>query len=322
MKGRDVVADIGLFITLVNLAGLFVARIESVPAAVTTSQYFLTLFVHMWFSIYLGNFKGWRKVTWLLLMVSAIGPAFGGFLGYVLPWGQMAYWLAATVPDIPVIGEALVRGIGALLQAAPRIPDYLALFFLLLPFFALVADIAVMHWQRWRHAIVSLFALPVGAIAAAFAIGRLLSLWLPPSWLYVPDRNVFPIFPEWYFLPYFAILRAMAAMLTAVLATSAAKLTGVIAMFVAMVIPSVLPWAKTNEFRLQHRSTWFVLCLGLAVIWGGLGYLGSLPPEGLALTTTQILTLLYFGFFLVLQFVLRRFSNRTSDSAQAASVFN
>jgi ubiquinol-cytochrome c reductase cytochrome b/c1 subunit len=100
--------------------------------------------------------------------------------------------------------------------------------------------------------------------------------------------------PEWYTLPLYALLRAVPD-----------KLAGLVTVFAAMLAPLIWPWARADALRAgPTRWAWRLLCIAFALVWLGLGYLGSMPPEGLVPTATRLAALFYFAFFLVLPFVL------------------
>ena len=98
------------------------------------------------------------------------------------------------------------------------------------------------------------------------------------------------IVPEWYYLPFYAILRAIPS-----------KLGGVVAMFASILILIFIPWldtARTKSMKYRPIMKWFFWLFVLACL--GLGYLGGKPPEGLYVTWAQILTIYYFAFFLLI----------------------
>ncbi|MBN9246505.1 MAG: cytochrome b, partial [Hyphomicrobium sp.] len=108
------------------------------------------------------------------------------------------------------------------------------------------------------------------------------------------------IVPEWYFLPFSAILRAFTNSFLGIPLGQYAKLCGVIAMFSAVIIIAFAPWLDTSRVRsAKYRPIfkWFFWFFVFTCV--ALGYLGSKPAEGVYVTAAQIFTLCYFLFFLV-----------------------
>jgi quinol-cytochrome oxidoreductase complex cytochrome b subunit len=104
-----------------------------------------------------------------------------------------------------------------------------------------------------------------------------------------PMKTPAHIVPEWYFLPYYAILRSIPN-----------KLAGVIAMFGAIALLAFLPWLDTSKVRSAKYRPTFKICFWIFVATGvGLGYLGAMPAAEPYVTVARILDVLYFGFFLV-----------------------
>ena len=164
---------------------------------------------------------------------------------------------------------------------------------------------------------------PFATFKDAFALGAFLVLfaWLTffsPNYLGHPDNYIEAnpmvtpahIVPEWYFLPFYAVLRAIPS-----------KLLGVIALFAAVLLPAALPWldtskTKSGRYRPMFRKAFFaflIVCIGL-------GYLGSQPPEGAFLIAARLLTLLYFAYFLVVLPVLGKIEKSTEPASIEAAV--
>jgi ubiquinol-cytochrome c reductase cytochrome b subunit len=123
------------------------------------------------------------------------------------------------------------------------------------------------------------------------------------------------IVPEWYFLPFYAILRAI----TFNIGPITSKLGGVIAMFGSIAVLFVLPWLDTSKVRsMRYRPVarlWFVLFV-VACVW--LGYLGGKPAEGIYVIQAQIATAYYFAFFLVILPLLGLFEKPTAQPKSIA----
>jgi hypothetical protein len=296
---RSAVRNAGLFLVLaIIFNGLIFPDSPSAGGAAGT--FYLVFFVHAGFTLYDGRFGRLRSVTWLLLTGLLAWGMLSLFLGYVLIWGQMSYWLVNILtnllPDPMVLWDPAYSGpwrwIRWIFQAV-------AVIIALLPLALLCLDIAVMHydsWRRvpkWRAAVFAAFACLAG-LALGFMLGALAPQPAPVMTTRFPTPA--HIVPEWYWLPDYAILRAIPS-----------KLGGVIAMFCAMLLPLLWPWMRADALRTgPMRRVWALLCLLLACTWIGLGYLGSLPAEGADLHITRVLTVYYFAFFLILPPLLHR----------------
>jgi ubiquinol-cytochrome c reductase cytochrome b/c1 subunit len=281
------------------------------------SMFFLAVYVHMARGMYYGSYKGPREVLWLLGVVIFLLMMATGFMGYVLPWGQMSGWGATVITNlfsaIPVVGDSIVTLLwGGYSVDNPTLNRFFALHYLL-PF--MIAGVVVLHvWalhvtgqnnpagidvksSRDTVAFTPYATLKDGFGISVFLILYLYFVFYIPDYLGDPD-NYKPfdpgqtpahIVPEWYFLPYYAILRSIPN-----------KLFGVILMFSSILMLALLPWLDTSKIRSAvYRPVykWVFAMFVLVVI--GLGYIGSQPPAGSMVTIGQILTFLYFAFFLI-----------------------
>lgn len=266
----------------------------------SNAAFFLLLFLHLGVSLYDGRFGRWRTVTWVLLVAVAAGLQLADFLAYVLPWGQVQFWLASTLAQLPLIGPLLQEhGDDPSLRAA------LAGAGQALPFVVLALDLAALlsemrrEWSPGRW----LLFLLVGA-ALYLALGLALQAMIPPppaDPLLADGMDMLsPILPPWYALPAYAVLRAVPS-----------KLGGVVAVLVLLWLPILWPWMRADAFRRgARRWLWRALCIALAAAWIGLGYLGAQPPEPLEILAAQGLTVAVFAFFLLLPPILHRLSGR------------
>lgn len=285
--------------------------------AVGASMFFVAVYVHMFRGLYYGSYKAPREVLWILGVILYLLMMATAFLGYTLPWGQMSLWGATVITNfftaIPVVGKTVVSYLwGGYAVGNPTLNRFFSLHFLL-PF--MICGVVILHvWalhvpgnnnpdgveiQVKRDA---LPFHPYYTIKDFYAVFVFLILF---AWFtfYMPrylghadnyiaaDRSVTPahIVPEWYFLPFYGILRAIPS-----------KLGGVIAMFGAIVVLAFVPWLDTSKVRSsKYRPVykWFFWLFVLVAI--GLGWLGSKPAEGLYIPASQILTGLYFLHFLV-----------------------
>ena len=286
------------------------------------SMFFVAVYVHMFRGLYYGSYKEPREVLWILGVIIYLLMMATGFLGYTLPWGQMSFWGATVITNffsaIPVVGESVVTWLwGGYSVGNPTLQRFFSLHYLL-PF--VIAGVVVLH--VWALHVVgqnnptgvemkpgqdSVPFTPHATIKDGFmvAVFCLLFAWFVfyvPNYLghadnYIPaNPGVTPqhIVPEWYFWPFYAILRSIPN-----------KLAGVIAMFSAIIVLCFLPWLDTSRVKsatyrpLYKQFFWvFVLvCLGL-------GYLGSAPAEGGYVIAARLLTAYYFIHFLIIMPVL------------------
>jgi ubiquinol-cytochrome c reductase cytochrome b/c1 subunit len=282
------------------------------------SMFFLAVYIHMFRGIYYGSYKAPREVLWILGVIIYLLMMATGFMGYVLVWGQMSFWAATVITNLfsalPGIGETIVTWLwGGYAVGQPTLNRFFSLHYLL-PF--VIAGVVVLHvWALHvagqnnpagiepRGDKDTVPFTPYATIKDSFAIAVfcILFAWFIfeiPAFLGHPD-NYIPanpaqtpaeIVPEWYYLPFYAILRSIPD-----------KLLGVIALFGSILILAFLPWLDTSKVRSaryrplfkQFFWLWVVACIGL-------GYLGSKPPEGLYVLISRIFTAYYFGFFLVI----------------------
>jgi ubiquinol-cytochrome c reductase cytochrome b/c1 subunit len=290
--------------------------------SVGSSLFFIVVFVHTLRGIYYGSHKRPRELLWILGVATLLIMMTTAFMGYVLPWGQMSYWGATVITNmvgaIPVIGDSVVTWLwGGFGVDSPTLTRFYSLHYLL-PF-ALLA-VAFLH-MTCVH--ISGSNNPVGidvkspqdtvpfhpymvvqdavVLALFFAVFAFFICFAP---LFFADpTNAVPanplltpndIQPEWYFLPFYAILRAVPN-----------KLGGVILMFGAMSVLFALPWLDTSKVR---SATFRPLYRKLFFVWIGsifvLGVVGAHPPSGIWPVVGRIATLYYFAHLLVILPVL------------------
>jgi ubiquinol-cytochrome c reductase cytochrome b subunit len=290
------------------------------------SMFFLAVYIHMFRGLYYGSYKEPREMLWILGVVIFLLMMATAFMGYVLPWGQMSYWGATVITNIlaavPVVGESIQQ----LLWGGPSVDNptlnrFFSLHYLL-PF-AIFGVVALHVWalhipgnnnpagvevkdvKKDTVPFHPYYTVKDGFAIAAFLVLFAVFVFFNPNALGHPD-NYIPanplstpahIVPEWYFLPFYAILRAI----TFDIGPISSKLGGVIAMFGSILVLFVLPWLDTSKVRsMRYRPTaqlWFALFV-LACV--GLGYLGGQPAEGVYVAWAQICTAYYFAYFLII----------------------
>ena len=282
------------------------------------SFFFIVVFIHIFRGLYYGSYKAPRELLWILGVLILLLMMATAFMGYVLPWGQMSFWGATVITNlfsaIPLIGDSIVTMLwGGFSVDNPTLNRFFALHYLM-PF--LIVGVVILH-------LVALHRFgsnnPIGidpsgpqdtvpfhpyyTIKDFFGLSVFLSLFAAaifffPNFMGHPD-NYIPanpmqtpahIVPEWYFLPFYAILRAVPD-----------KLGGVLAMFGAIGVLFILPWLdrspiRSGNFRPIFKIFFWVFladCIAL-------GYLGGMPAEGIYVVLSRVATVWYFLHFLVI----------------------
>lgn len=281
------------------------------------SMFFIVVYIHIFRGMYYGSYKSPRELLWILGVVIFVLMMATAFLGYVLPWGQQSFWAATVITNlfsaIPGIGEAIVQLLwGGFSIDNPTLNRFFVLHFLL-PFVILGvvllhvvalhvvgsnnpdgidvksrADTVTFHpYVTAKDSVgIALFLL----VYAAFVFYMPNALGHPDN--YIPANPLSTpahIVPEWYFLPFYAILRAVPD-----------KLLGVIAMFAAIFVLFILPWLDTSKVkscRYRPIYKWLVLLFTIDVIF--LGYLGAKPAEGWYIIFSRLASAWYFAHFLI-----------------------
>ena len=261
--------------------------------ATGASMFFFAVYIHMFRGLYYGSYKEPREILWILGVIIYLLMMATGFMGYVLPWGQMSFWGATVITNlfsaIPYFGESIVTLLwGGYSVGNPTLNRFFSLHYLL-PF--VIAGVVVLHIWALHVAGQNNPAgvepktekdtvpfTPYATIKDAFGIScfMLFFAWFifyMPNYLgdadnYIPaNPGVTPahIVPEWYYLPFYAILRSIPN-----------KLAGVIAMFCAILILAFLPWldtAKTRSSKYRPLAKQFFWIFVVVCIL--LGYLGA-----------------------------------------------
>jgi ubiquinol-cytochrome c reductase cytochrome b/c1 subunit len=282
------------------------------------SMFFAIVYIHLFRSLYYGSYKQPRELLWILGVIILILMIMTAFMGYVLPWGQMSYWAATVITNlfsaIPVIGQGIVTFLwGGFTVGNPTLNRFYALHYLI-PF--IILGVVLLHLIALHRfgsnnplgidlkgpqdtlpfhpyfTIKDLFGLSVFLLIYCFFV------FYAPNFLGNPD-NYIPanpmqtpnhIVPEWYLLPYYAILRSVPN-----------KLLGVILAFGSIFLMFIVPWLDTSPVRsarFRPIYKWVFWLLVIDVI--ALGWVGANPPEGIVVTVGQIATFYYFVHLLIL----------------------
>ncbi|MBN8532272.1 MAG: cytochrome b N-terminal domain-containing protein [Alphaproteobacteria bacterium] len=287
--------------------------------AVGASMFFIVVYIHIFRGLYYGSYKAPREILWWLGVLILLLMMATAFLGYVLPWGQMSFWGATVITSLfsafPIVGESIVTLLwGGFSVDNPTLNRFFVLHFVL-PF-AIVGVVVLHIWALHVHGSNNPLGIDVkdkrkdcipfhpyytAKDYFGFGVFFLVFAWFvffSPNSLghpdnYIPaDAMVTPahIVPEWYFLPFYAILRAIPD-----------KLGGVLAMFAAVLVLAALPWldkskVRSARFRPVYKWMFWVFVADCVI----LGYLGSQPAEGAFVLYSRLATAYYFFHFFVL----------------------
>ena len=281
------------------------------------SMFFLAVYIHIFRGMYYGSYKAPREVLWILGVIIYLLMMAAAFMGYVLPWGQMSLWGATVITNlfgaVPLVGENIAIWLwGGYSVDNPTLNRFFSLHYLI-PF--LIAGVVVLHiWAlhvpgnnnpvgisvKGKQDTVPFH--PYYTVKDGFALALFLILFsyfifFAPNVLghadnYIPANPLVTpahIVPEWYLLPFYAILRAVPD-----------KLGGVILMFSAIFVMFLLPWLDTSKVRSGRYRPLFRQFYALFVVdCLLLGYLGAMPAEGIYIVLARIGTVYYFAHFLI-----------------------
>lgn len=294
------------------------------------SLFFVAVYLHIFRGLYYGSYKAPREITWIIGMLIYLLMMGTAFMGYVLPWGQMSFWGATVITGlfgaIPVVGEPIqTLLLGGPAVDNPTLNRFFSLHYLL-PF--VIAALVIVHvWafhttgnnnptgvdvRRGSRAEAEADTLPFWpyfVIKDLYALAFILVIFAAivgfmPNFLGHPDNYIEAnplstpahIVPEWYFLPFYAILRAI----TFDILFIDSKLGGVLAMFGAIAVMVFVPWLDTSRVRSgRYRPRFKFWFWGLVVDFVLLTWCGAMPAEQPYVIISQLATLYWFAYFLV-----------------------
>ncbi len=282
------------------------------------SMFFLVTYIHIFRGLYYGSYKAPRELLWIIGVVILLIMMATSFLGYVLPWGQMSYWGATVITNlfsaIPLVGEPVVTWLwGGFSVANPTLNRFFSLHYLL-PFVLVgivFLHVAALHVTGSNNPLGidvkgpqdtlpfhPYYTIKDSVGVCVFLLIFAYVVFFAPNFFGAADNEIpanplvtpAEIVPEWYLLPFYAILRSVPS-----------KLGGVLMMFGSIGLLFVLPWLDTSpvrscKFRPIYR--WFLALLVIACIV--LGMVGAHKPEGIWMILGRIGTIYYFAHFLVI----------------------
>ncbi|MBC6438377.1 MAG: cytochrome b N-terminal domain-containing protein [Rhodobacteraceae bacterium] len=306
------------------------------------SLFFIAVYLHIFRGLYYGSYKAPREITWIIGMLIYVLMMGTAFMGYVLPWGQMSFWGATVITGlfgaIPFAGDAIQTW----LLGGPAVDNatlnrFLSLHYLL-PF--VILGLVIVHvWAFhttgnnnptgvevrrtsraeadadtlpfWPYFVIKdLFALAVILVGFFAIVGYM------PNYLGHPDNYIEAnplvtpshIVPEWYFLPFYAILRAFDSDVWIVIFFNfvsggiiRADFFGVVMMFGAIMVVALAPWLDTSLVRSgRYRPMlkwwfWIFIVNFFVLMWAG-----SREPTAAIANVSLIGTAYWFAYFLVI----------------------
>jgi ubiquinol-cytochrome c reductase cytochrome b subunit len=299
------------------------------------SAFFIVVYLHMFRALLYGSHRKPRELLWIFGCLIFLLLMAEGFMGYVLPWGNMSYWGAQVIVSLfgslPVVGQSLVEWIrGDYYIADATLNRFFALHVAALPLaliFLVIAHLMALHEVGSNnpdgieihdhkgadgHPLDGIPFHPYYTVKDIFGVCIFLTLFaivvffVPTlGGLFLEPENFEPanplstpleIHPVWYFTPYYAILRAVPG-----------KGLGALLMFLAVAAFLFLPWLDRSPVKSMRYRGWMsrtaLTLFTVSVI--GLGYLGMQPPQGLYVVLARIFGLIYFLFFIGMPFYTR-----------------
>jgi ubiquinol-cytochrome c reductase cytochrome b/c1 subunit len=286
------------------------------------SMFFIVVYIHMFRGLYYGSYKAPRELLWILGVVILLLMMATAFMGYVLPWGQMSFWGATVITNLfsafPIVGPDIVTWLwGGFSVDNPTLNRFFSLHYLL-PFVivgVVFLHVAALHITGSNNPLGidpkgpqdtipfhPYYTIKDSVGLCVYFLVFAVVVFFFPNYMGHPD-NYIPanplvtpaqIVPEWYFLPFYAILRAVPD-----------KLGGVLLMFGSIAVLFVLPWLDTSPVRsLKFRPLLRPFFWMFAITCVVLGYAGAMPAEGIWVTISRVATAYYFLYFLVILPVL------------------
>ena len=288
------------------------------------SFFFVVVYIHIFRGLFYGSYKAPREMVWMLGLVIYLLMMATAFMGYVLPWGQMSYWGAQVITGFfsafPVVGEPLrIWLLGGFAPDQAALSRFFSLHYLL-PF--VIAGVVILHiWalhipgssnptgvdvkdERDTLPFHPFYTAKDGWFSGAILLVYAAVTYFGPNLLLDPS-NYIPanplatpasIVPEWYFWPFYAILRSFTVDFIL-----PAKLWGVLAMFSSILLLFFLPWidrspVRSGSYRPVFKRFFWLLVIDVLI----LGWAGGGEPTPMRNVISQLAAAYYFLHFLVI----------------------
>ncbi len=300
-------------------------RIIQGTHAVGASMFFFAVYIHMFRGLYYGSYKAPREIIWILGVILFLLMMATAFMGYVLPWGQMSFWGATVITNvfsaIPLVGTPILEFLrGGFVVDNPTLNRFFSLHYLL-PF--IIAAVVALHiWALHVPGNGNPTGVEVKSNADTIPFHPYYTMkdlfvivvfFIPFAWFvfFAPDilghadnyiqadpfLTPAMIVPEWYLLPFYAMLRAIDFDVLFI----NAKLGGVIVMFGSILILMVLPWldrskTRSGNYRPMFKPFYWLFVLNFMMLM----YLGAQVAEGIYVVLSKVGTAYYFGYFLII----------------------
>ena len=280
------------------------------------SMFFIVVYIHIFRGLYFGSYTKPRHLVWVIGVIILLLMIITAFIGYVLPWGQMSLWGATVITNlvsaIPIIGNSLVKWLWGGFSVDNATLNRFFSFHYILPFIIAAASLihlAALHQNGSGNplgidsnvdkiAMYPYFIIKDFLGLIGFILFFVIFVYFYPNILGHPDNYIEAnpmvtpahIVPEWYFLPFYAILRSIPH-----------KLGGVISMISAIIVLALLPWIHSTEVRssrfkpIYRPFYWTIISCCLI-----LGWIGGMPVEEPFILIGQIASIYYFFYFLIL----------------------
>ena len=296
------------------------------------SMFFIVVYSHMFRGIYYGSYVFPRQLLWISGVVIFLLMMATAFMGYVLPWGQMSFWGATVITNlfsaIPYIGDSIVEWLwGGFSVGNATLNRFYSLHYLM-PFLIaglVIVHLSLLHKDGSNNPLginTNVATMPFypyfyvkdlfGFLLLVFVLGFIVVYY--PNALGHPD-NYIPanpmstpahIVPEWYFLPFYAILRSIPD-----------KLGGVVAMISAILILIIIPFTYTSKIRSGHfRPIFGISFFFLVADFLLLGWIGQKPVESPYVEVGMVATAFYFIYLLVLMPLIGLLENKLLAEAE------
>lgn len=293
--------------------------------AVGASFFFIVVYIHIFRGMYYGSYKSPRELVWFAGIIIFLVMMATAFMGYVLPWGQMSFWGATVITNlfsaVPFVGDSIVRWLwGGFSVDNPTLNRFFALHYLL-PFCILgLAGLHVIALHRFGSGnpsgvevkskrdtipLYPYFIVKDCITFGLFFVFLYIFIFYAPNYLGHPDNYIEAnpmvtpehIVPEWYFLPFYAMLRSIPS-----------KLLGVITMFGSILVWFLLPFLDGSKVKSgKYRPVFKFFYWGFVMNFCFLMWVGGQEVKEPFVSLGRLATLYYFSYFFVVLPLLAKY---------------